>query len=188
MMKTKKMLKRVADLVSEGRSNPDISRTLSEEFKQDISPNTVSRMIKRQSIIRKQIVSADKEFKQVYKETLFKILSKANKNLDIIEDMRDILLSKLKELKEDIPESKLIKFAREINVTAKTLNDCIKSLNDILRRMETETSEVKIDQIQAVQDTIKVLKNLEECGYIEIKNGLYKSEMYKEVMIDEKLE
>ena len=54
--------------------------------------------------------------------------------------------------------------------------------------METETSEVKIDQIQAVQDTIKVLNNLEECGYIQIKDDLYKSDMYKEVMKDEELE
>ena len=95
MIKTKKMMNRVADLVSEGRSNSDISRTLSSEFKQDISPNTVARMVKRQAVIRKQIVSADKEFKQIYKETLFKILSKADRNLDIMESIRDLLLSKL---------------------------------------------------------------------------------------------
>jgi len=178
--KTKKQIGRMSELLAQGYSNADIARTINKEFKENLTPQMVQNTIKRQAIFRKQIVKTDKEFREIYKQTLFEFVEKVNENTKILENTRDILLKRLDELKKDIPESKLMNFIKEINASIRTQNDSIRTMNDLLKRMEVETQEVKISQVQAVQETLKMLKNLEEMGYLKIHPSYYKSEIFKE--------
>ena len=186
IVKTKKMLKRLAELLALGLSESEIANILNKEFNQDLSRDVVKTMIKRQAIFKKQIIATDKEFKQIHKEMLLELLAKAKKNMEILENLRGNLITRFNEIKVDMPDSKLMSFNKEINISIRTFNDTIRSINELLKRMETETTEVTLSQVQEIQETVKILKDLEDAGYIKINEDFYKSDLYKEMQEEDK--
>jgi len=177
---TKKMMKKLSELLAGGASNAEIANALSKEFDQEISGNQVKNIIRRQVIFKKQIIATDKEFKEIHKSMLLSLLDRAKKNMIELETMKDEIMTRFKKLKVDMPHSILVSFNRELSILVRTFNDTIRSINELLKRMETETSEVKLSQIQVVQETLKVLKDLEDSGYVKILPDYYKSDIYKE--------
>ena len=107
---TKKQLGRLAELVSEGRNNNDIATTLNKEFGSNIDHHQVAKMIKREVMYKKQMISTDKEFKEIHKSTLMTLMKKATENMEILENLRDTLLGRFDGLKETMPHSQLMAF------------------------------------------------------------------------------
>jgi len=175
---TKKQLIRLAELVSEGRNNHDISSVLNKEFDSNIDSHQVAKMIKREVMYKKQMISTNEEFKEMHKSTLMTLMNKATENMEILENLRDTLLGRFDGLKDTMPHSQLMAFNKELNSSLRTYNDIIRSTSELLKRMETETTEVKLNQVQQVQETVKILKDLEEAGYITITKDFYKSDLY----------
>jgi len=177
--KPRKMLRKVIELYSAGYNYPDIARVLKKDLGEEVSTSSIKNMVRKQLIYKKQVIQTDKKYKEIHKELLLKFLLKIEENTKILEGLREFLQSRFNELKEDIPESKLMNFSKEIMATIRTQNDTIRTLNELLKRMETETSELTINQVQATQETLKILEDLEKMGYIKINEKFKKNELYK---------
>lgn len=180
----RKKLERITELHSMGLNNNQVANRVDEEFKDNTSSGEVNRIVQRQAVVRKQLITTDKEFKEIHKSMLLKFIGKIDQGMDVLEKIRNQLDDKLKELKQDIPESKLMGFSREISNLSRTLNDTARTMELLLKRTETETSEVKFSMIDNIQNTVNILKELEKQGYIIIMPEFQKSEMFKEVNKD----
>lgn len=179
-VKTKKILRKITELYSTGYSFNNIQAIINKEFNAQMTRQTVQNIITKQAIIKKQVIKTDKEFELIHKEILMDLLQKSKANMDVLEGARKILLDKFEEFKNDIPTSKLMLFMKEISTAIRTQNDSIRSMSELLKRMETEKNEMSFNAVQTIQETVKILKDLEDMGYIEIKPDYYKSELYKE--------
>ena len=74
----------------------------------------------------------------------------------------------------------ILMFNKEISISLRTYSDIIKTTAELLKRMETETTDIKLSQVQMVQETVKILPDLEKMGYIKITPDFYKSDLYSE--------
>lgn len=178
-LRTRKFLHKLADLLALGLGHNDIAKELNEQFKMHMVGSSIKNIVKRESVLRKQIVQTDEEFKDLYKEILQKLVFRADANLKILEEIRIILLERFDELKKDMPESKLFSFMKGIEDSIKTQNDSIRAMNELLKTMQVETQEIKVSTAQSVQETVKILKDLERMNYITINPDYYKSELFQ---------
>ena len=177
---TKEMLRKMSELNSIGYKPSNISNILNKDFNAQMTGKTVQNIIQKQAILKKQVIKTDKEFEQIHKEILMDLLVKSKDNMNVLESARKILLDKFEEFKKDIPTSKLMMFMKEISTAIRTQNDSIRSMSELLKRMETEKNELEFNAVQTIQETVKILKDLEDMGYIQIQPSYYKSNLYNE--------
>lgn len=185
--RNRKFFNRLAELFAQGLSNDSMSISLNREFDENLTGKMVKEIIKKEAIMRRQLIKTDEEFADIHKEMLKTLVKKIQSNLDILELTRGILLTKLEEIREDIPEKKLMIFSKEINNTIKTQNDTVKTMSEILKRMETETQSIEINYVKSIQDTVKILNDLEDMGFVEIKPEFYKSELGKGMKVKKEI-
>lgn len=162
-IRSKRVMKRIAELLAIGMNPEDIKNAVKEEFKIDASKDTIARVIKSYSVRKKEILHQDEKFKELYKEIIFDLINKVKDNLKLLEYSRKIVFSKLREA-EGLPE-------QSIEVT----------------RLERYTEEIKNTKDWAVvhnkvKDILKVIKapnfiaNLKLVTYIREVNSSIKTQ------------
>jgi uncharacterized protein YjgD (DUF1641 family) len=162
-----------------GTPQEEIAKEVSKETKTPVSLKQVQNIIRKQSVRKKEFLQADAEFAQIYKNSIFKLLNKAEDNIDILEKTRDMIVKKIDELNNTSEDGKLIAYFNQILGAIRAQNDTIRTLNEVLKRLESETKEVEVSTIQSINQTLEILKQLEDDGLIKINPGYYKSEIYK---------
>lgn len=179
--RTRRFLNKLAYYNALGFPKSQIAIELNKEFNMNMKGSTVSNIIKKEAVYRKQLIQTDEEVRALYKETLPDLIKIGKSNLVILQEMRDSLIERFDDLKQDISETKLFNFIREINNSVKTQNDSIRTLNETLGKLQTETKELKISTVQTVQETAEILKNLEDLGFIKIQPEYYRSGIYSQI-------
>lgn len=178
--RTKRLIKRIAELHSLGIGDTEIASTINKEMGMDINNNIVNRIISRGVTITGTFLKTDKKTSEYYKEIVNELISKVKENIAILDRTREIISERMENLKEDMPESQLMNYIKQINAQIRTQNDSIRTMSENLKRMEAQSTEVKVSASQQVQQTLEMLENLESQGYITINPEYFKSELYKE--------
>jgi len=178
-LRTRKVVSSIADKLAMGMETTQIAREVSKENAVRVSVDQVKDIIKKQSVRKKEFIQADSEFAVIYKSSILKLIEKANDNLSILEGTREMVLSKLDDLKNTSEDGKLIAYFNQILGAIRAQNDTIRTLNDVLKRLESETQEVEISTIQSINQTLSILKQLEDDGLVTINPEYYSSEIYK---------
>jgi len=131
------------------------------------------------AILQKQYLRKEKKISEIYKNLLFDLIEESKKNIDILNKSREEIITRLNELKEDMPEQRFLELTREINSKIKIQNDSIRTMAEALKLLESSETEIKFNMIENIQNVVNILKDLESQGYIEIKDRYYKSDLYK---------
>ncbi len=184
-LRDKDVLQTIGDYYALGMDYPFIADKLNEEYGLKVTPHTIGNIMKSFSIRKKEILHSDKAMAEVYKSALYKIKDEVYKNINILNDIRDYIKGKYEDIKKDAPSNKLFQYTREITNMIKTQNDTLRTMSDYLKRLEIETTEVKLNVAKSVQETISKLKELENQGYIKIDNSFYNNNPYGQEMSQE---
>jgi hypothetical protein len=177
--RTEKLINLVSGLYSSGISYSEITRQVKKDLNLDITPQTVRGIIMKGAILQKQYLRKEKKISEIYKNLLFDLIEESKKNIDILNKSREEIITRLNELKEDMPEQRFLELTREINSKIKIQNDSIRTMAEALKLLESSETEIKFNMIENIQNVVNILKDLESQGYIEIKDRYYKSDLYK---------
>ena len=175
-----KVLKRVGELLAIGMEPPQIRDAVKEEFGIDTSTNIISKLIKTYAVRREEITTQDQKYSELYKEILMDLIDKVKDNLKTVEELKGLVLSRLKVYKEAESDKGMLLYIKEINSAVRTFNDSIKTMNELLKRLEVETKETKVSTVKAVQLSMDSLKELEKDGMITINTDFYREKEVKD--------
>ena len=172
----------ISELKSMGFDDTEIARQVKEKFNTKVSYKIIARMLKTLTIRSKEIIHTDKEVSDLYKAILKGIINESRKNIKVIQETNQILLTKLRESESEKPF-----YNKELNMNIRTQNDSIRTMNTLLQRLENQAKEITISTVKSVQMTLDNLKNLEDQGFIQIqplyyqRTNHYKKEDYKKM-------
>jgi len=172
-LRSRRVLKRISELIAIGMDESDIKDAIQEEFKINASVDTIKRLVKSFSIRKTEIMHKDQEFAEIYKSAILELVNKIKENLGLIDETRQILKAKMDLYKETANEEDTLTYIKELLNSIKVQNDTIKTMNGILQRLESETKETTMSAVKAAQFSINELKELENAGMIEIKRDYY---------------
>ena len=178
-----KVLKRIGELLAIGMGPNEIKDAMKEEFKIETSAKVIDKVIKTYAVRREEITTQDKKYSDIYKEILMDLIDKVKGNLKTVEELKDLVQSRLKVYKEAESDKGMLMYIKEINSAVRTFNDSIKTMNELLKRLEVETKETKVSTVKAVQLSMDALKELEKDGMITINRNVYTDK--KEVIIED---
>ena len=177
------VLKRIGALLAIGMGPNEIKDAVKEEFGIDTSAKVIDKVIKTYAVRREEITTQDQKYSDLYKEILMDLIEKVKGNLKTVDELKELVLSRLKVYKDAEQDKGMLIYIKEINSAVRTFNDSIKTMNELLKRLEVETKETKVSTVKAVQLSMDALKELERDGRITINRDIYKDT--KEVIEDE---
>ena len=179
------VLKTIGDYYALGMSPEIIRDKIKEEHNIKTGTVTIRNLIKSISIRRKELIHSDDAMAKIYKYALNKVKDEIYKNIAILNEIRDDIIAKYQKVKKDAPSNKLFQYTREITSMIRTQNDTVRSLNEYLKRLEIETTEVKVNAAKSVQETISKLKELEAQGFVKILQPFYNNNQFGQEMSQE---
>lgn len=180
--RSKKVLKRIAEMKAMGLSDQGIADALNKELKlkHKATIDIIKSVWNMRSVKHKEFLDADIQYASLYKEMLLALIQEGKFNITNLNDTRKLLIDKLEKIKHEVPSSVLMSFAREIANLIKTQNDSLKTIGKSLVHFESLQKEVKVSQIQNVRVTMKALKSLEDQGIIKINPEFKNTELLEE--------
>lgn len=178
--RTRKIIKRISELSSLGLGATQIADKVNKELNTKLDNRMVTRMIQKGATITGKFLHSDKKITEFYREIVKDMINEVKKNLNMLNETREIILKRLDQIKGDMPESKMMGYITQINAIARSLNDTVRTMNENLKRLESQATEVKITASQQVHQTLQILRELEDQGYIIINKDYYDSSLFKE--------
>lgn len=167
-LRSPKVVKRLSELTTLGLNPEQIKEQLAKEFNLNADTRTVRSMIKKVAVRHDRFLKDDEKYARIFKETLFDLIRRAKKNLNILEETRGLLLNKLEEIKQTNSDAKLIMIIREVNMAIRTQNDSIRTFNEILKRLELPTQKTEVSMVDSVHQMLGYLRELQAEGRIKI--------------------
>ena len=75
-LRSRRVLKRISELIAIGMDESDIKDAIQEEFKINASVDTIKRLVKSFSIRKTEIMHKDQEFAEIYKSAILELVNK----------------------------------------------------------------------------------------------------------------